>query len=109
MGNAHAAPKAANLTARSLKVTLVLDPTEVAIALQPFAAVETRIPLQINVAGRSLRADFAPRAVRRALAALQEHGAESVSVLIQGRLMGDNSIADCGLVAQPKVKAAVAA
>lgn len=90
------------LSAKSLKVVLVLDTPAVAEALQPYATVEKRIPMQIVVEGRNLSAEFAPRAVRKLLATVAEHGAGGVSCLIQGRLLRDNSIGDAGLSAQPK-------
>jgi hypothetical protein len=79
-----------------------LEPAAVATALQPFAHDDSRTRIQIEVEGRKLCADFAPKAVRKTLAAIREHGAEGVAVLIQGRLMADNTVADAGLVAQPK-------
>jgi hypothetical protein len=95
------------LSARSLKIVLVLDPPALAAALQPYATVEQRIPVTVAVEGRRLTADFAPRAVRRALTSIEEYGTDGVACLIQGKLMPDNSIGDAGLVAQQKAKPAM--
>jgi hypothetical protein len=92
------------LQARSIKLTLVLDPPAVAAALEPFATTEQRIPVTVSVEGRRLTADFPPRAVRRALATITEHGSDGVTCLIQGKLLADNSIGDAGLLAQPKAR-----
>jgi hypothetical protein len=54
------------------------------------------------VEGRKLRFDVAPRAIRKCLATISEHRAENVVVLVQGKLLGDNTVADAGLVAQVK-------
>ena len=90
------------LASRSIKITLVLDPAAVASALRPHAQGDDRVAVDIAVEGRTLRADFNPKSVRKVIAAIREHGPEGVAVLIQGRLMADNSLTDCGLVAQPK-------
>jgi hypothetical protein len=42
-----------HLTARSLKIVLILDPVAVATALKPFATVEHRIPMTIEVGCQS--------------------------------------------------------
>jgi len=90
------------LTARAIKIVLVLDPAAVEQTLRPLAIADRRVPIAVDVEGRRLTAEFAPKAVRKVLSVLAEHGADGVAVLIQGRLMADNSIADAGLVAQPK-------
>jgi hypothetical protein len=60
----------------------------------------------ITVVGRRLTADFPPRAIRKALATIAEHGADGVACLIQGRLLADSAIADAGLSVQPKTRPA---
>jgi hypothetical protein len=94
------------LTARSLKIVLLLDPAALGASLQPYATVEDRVPFLIAVEGRRLTADFPPRAVRKVLATIAEHGVDGIACMVQGRLLGDNSIGDAGLSAQPKAKTA---
>jgi hypothetical protein len=92
------------LTARSIKVTLVLDAAEVADVLQQTVAVaDTPVPFAINVEGRRLRCNFAAKSVRNCLVTLHEHGPANVAVSVQGKLMRDDTIAEAGLVAQVKV------
>ncbi len=49
-----------------------------------------------------MMADVASKALRKAMSALQEHGADGVVLLLQGKLAGA-TIAEAGLVAAPKV------
>ena len=49
--------------------------------------------------------DLNAKSVRKAIAAIREHGSDNVAAIIQGRLAGD-SITAAGLVAQAKVKPA---
>jgi hypothetical protein len=66
---------------------LLLDPAAPADALRPYALVEHRVPFLITVEGRRLTADFAPRAVRKVLGAIAEHGTDGVVCMVQGRLL----------------------
>jgi hypothetical protein len=91
-----------SLTSRAIKVTVVLNSAEVAKALAPLQTTERRIPLQFTVEGRTLAADFSPKAIRRAYATIREHGPEGVAVIVQGKLLRDDTIAEAGLVAQVK-------
>jgi hypothetical protein len=92
------------VTSRAIKIVLVLDAAQVRAAIRPVQDVAARIPFSINVDGRRLTADFAPKAVRKCFAMIEEHGAEGCAVLIQGKLMPGDTIAEAGLVAQPKRK-----
>ena len=67
-----------------------------------------RVVVEIQLPDRRVTADVATKSVRRALATIAEHGPDGVSVIVQGKLVGD-TIADAGLMAQPKAKPAVAA
>ena len=73
---------------RKLKATAFLDP-------EPFTALEItntsppRTMLHIAVGERLIRADVSTRSVRRALAALSEHGTDAVMLTLQGSLAGD--------------------
>jgi hypothetical protein len=100
----------AQVTARSIKIVMVLDPAATVAAFRPFQAINTeRALMEITVEGRKLRASFSTKSVRKVINTIKEHGAERVSVLIQGRLMGDDEIAEAGLVAQPKIAKPAAA
>ena len=57
--------------------------------------------LAVEVAGRTLAADIAAKALRKAKATIAEHGADQVALILQGKLDG-NAIMEAGLVAQPK-------
>jgi hypothetical protein len=52
--------------------------------------------------GRRLAMDFALRAVRRAYAIIEQNGPENVGVIIQGKLLANDKLADAGLNAQVK-------
>jgi ribosomal protein S3 len=53
-------------------------------------------------------ADINAKSVRKAAATIGEHGPDGVAVIIQGKLVGD-TIAEAGIVAQPKVRPQTAA
>jgi hypothetical protein len=91
-----------SLTSRAIKVTLVLNSAEVAKTLAPLQTTERRVPLTFTAEGRRLTADFAPKAIRRACATIAEHGPDGVGVIVQGKLLRDDTIAEAGLVAQVK-------
>jgi hypothetical protein len=90
------------LTARSIKLVVPLDAAAVLATLRPLQRNEARIMFEIEVDGRRLRCDFAPKAVRKAFGIIAEHGAENVAVIVQGKLGRDDTIAEAGLVAQVK-------
>jgi UDP-N-acetylmuramate-alanine ligase len=92
------------LQARSIKLVVVLDTAAVRSALAQLQRVERRIPLAFAVAGRTLTADFAPKSIRRCFATIDEHGAGNVAVILQGKLLANNSVAEAGLVAQLKIR-----
>jgi hypothetical protein len=102
-GNLRHGP--AKLGARSCKVTLLLDPAAVLAALKQHAqAAGDRVAVVVQVDGRSLTASINAKSVRKTVSAIRDQGPDGVAVIIQGRLMDDNSIAECGLVAQPKIR-----
>jgi len=100
------------VSARSIKITIVLDPVEVLGVLQQATAIaDARVPFTIEVEGRKLRTNFSAKSVRKALATLHHNGPEAVVVIIQGKLLRDDTIGEAGLVAQlraPKPEAVVA-
>jgi hypothetical protein len=94
------------LNARALKVTISLDSAEVAQLVAPDRT--PRVTLTVRLPDRSLIADLAAKSVRRALATITEHGSTGVTVIVQGKLVGD-TITEAGLMAQPKARAHAAA
>ena len=90
------------LTTRALKCTVVLDPAE----LESLALVEgiPRVQLNIRTAdGRTVTADIAAKAVRKARAVIAEHGVTGVAAFLQGKLGKGDVLLEAGLVAQPKM------
>ena len=94
------------LNARALKCTVVLDPAEVAQLVAPDG--KPRVAIDIRLPDRRVSAELNAKSVRRALAVIAEHGPDGVSVIVQGKLAAD-SIAEAGIVAQPKVRPQAAA
>lgn len=92
------------LNARALKCTLLLDASGLAVR-NPSSA---RNVLQIAVAGgRIVSADIAGKSLRKAKAAIAEHGADMVACIIQGKLTDKSEIIEAGLVVQAKNAARV--
>jgi hypothetical protein len=61
-----------------------------------------RTVLNIRLPDRSVSADLASKSIRKAQAAIDEHGADGVACIIQGKLVAGDRIAEAGLVAQVK-------
>jgi hypothetical protein len=94
----------AHLNARAIKVTVVLDASEVArLAVpegQPRVTLSIRVGGEISVGGeRLVTAELAAKSVRKAQAAIIEQG---VAVVLQGRLVAGDVLAEAGLACQPK-------
>jgi hypothetical protein len=90
------------ITARALKVTAVVDAAEVA----KLAAEGPRVAASVEVAGFGLAVDFNGKSLRKVQEAIRVLGAESVAVIVQGRLSPErDAILEAGIVAQPRVKA----
>jgi ribosomal protein S3 len=94
------------LNARALKCTVVLEPAEVAQLVAPDG--KPRVVLAIRLPDRRVSVDLNAKSVRKAVAAIAEHGPDGVAVIVQGKLVGD-AITEAGIVAQPKVKPQTAA
>jgi hypothetical protein len=86
-------------TAKSIKVTLVIDPAPLARVQIPNGT--SRVALSVAVAGRNLRADLNAKSARRAIATIAAHGPEAVACVLQGRLDGD-TVLEAGLAVQPR-------
>ena len=89
------------LNARSLKCTVVLDPAEV-VAI-PVKDGLPRVLLRIRLPDRTVTADLAAKSVRRAQAAIREHGDDGVAAIIQGKLVAGDVMQEAGLAVQPKI------
>jgi hypothetical protein len=89
------------LSARALKITVPLDAAEVK-ALP--ASDATRCQLAIACEGKIYIADVATKALRKAKGVISANGVENVFAMVQGKLKGNNEIAEAGLVAQVKVQ-----
>ena len=89
------------LNARAMKVTVVLDPAEMAQLAAPDG--KPRVVIDIRLPDRRLSVDLNAKSVRRALATIAEHGPDGVSVIVQGKLVAD-TITEAGIMAQPKVR-----
>jgi hypothetical protein len=87
------------LNARALKCTVVLDPAEVAQLVAPDG--KPRVVIDIRLPDRRLSADLNAKSVRRTIATIGEHGPDGVTVVVQGKLVGD-TISEAGIMAQPK-------
>jgi predicted O-methyltransferase YrrM len=67
------------------------------------------VTLRIRVDGRTVTADVAAKALRKAKATIAQAGADGVAVLVQGRLAIDNALLEAGLVVQDAEERDVAA
>ena len=77
-----------------------------AAAVQAIPAIDgaVRTIITITVAGRTVSADLATKSIRKAHITLAEHGLNGVVCVLQGKLQGDNTLADAGLAAQVKAQ-----
>jgi hypothetical protein len=90
------------LNGRAIKVTIVLDPAEIAVLTAPGG--QSRTTLQIKAGGRNVCADIATKSLRKAIALIREVGADGCVVVVQGKLGPGDVVSECGLVAQAKVR-----
>jgi hypothetical protein len=88
-----------NLAAKSLKVTLVLDPADLVGVTVPNVP---QVPFAITVGGRVVKGRFNAKTLRRSAAVVAELGAERVAVLVSGRLGAGDEILDAGIAAQAR-------
>jgi len=97
-----------NLTARSLKATLVLEPAQLAELVVRDGV--PRVELRIEVDGRLVVTDIAAKSARKALATIRGHGPDGVMAILQGKLGKGDALLEAGLVVvvQPKVPKAAA-
>ena len=94
-------PKVPTLQAKALKATVVLAPAEV-LGI-PAKDGQARTLLKIAVGGlHSITVDIATKSIRKAKAAITEHGVDGCSAIVQGKLLSAEVLGDAGLVIQPK-------
>jgi hypothetical protein len=86
-------------TAKALKVTAVLDPSALVGVVVPDGT--SRAVLVVRLPGQTVTAAVAAKSLRRAVAAIAEHGIDGVACVLQGRLDG-GAIAEAGISAMPK-------
>jgi hypothetical protein len=85
-------------TSKALKVSLVLDPATLAGVVVPPG---DGVTLAIRLSDRTVTAVLNPKTFRKTVAAIAEHGPDSVALVLSGRLDG-SAIAEAGLSAMPK-------
>jgi hypothetical protein len=95
------------LTAKALKVTLVLDAAQVAAI--DLADGQPAPPFSVGIAsangavdGRKVTAQVNAKSLRKVIAAIGQHGPDHVAVILQGKLIEGDILAEAGLVAQVK-------
>jgi hypothetical protein len=88
------------LAAKALKVSLVLDPAAIAGCI---VSNQARVEFAVAVDGRTVRGSLNAKSVKKAVAAIAEHGADGVAVVLQGKLAAGDVLEEAGLSAQVKV------
>lgn len=94
------------LSAKSLKVTVVLDPAALVGITVPDG--QPKFPISLAAGGHVLQADLNAKSLRRCIAAIGEAAPDGVAVVLQGRLEGE-VILDAGISAQPRAPKVAAA
>jgi hypothetical protein len=93
-------------SAKKLKVTLVLESAPFVQMGVPPDSAPPRTTITVNVSGRTVTADIATKSVRKAVKQLLEHGAQNVTLILQGALAANDCMEEAGLVAQAKAQPA---
>jgi len=89
------------LNAKRLKVTTTINAAELHAVTAPDG--KPRIILTIRLPDRAVRAEIAAKSLRKAQTAIREHGADHVTLVLQGNLVAGDVISEAGLSAQPTV------
>jgi len=93
-------PRPGTLTAGRLKVTLVLNAAELLAVKAP--KDKQRVTLRIRLSDRAITAEIAAKSLRKAQTAIRVAGADNIALVLQGRFIAGDVIAEAGLSAQPK-------
>ena len=88
------------LSASRLKITTILNAAELLAINAPDG--KPRITLRIRLPERTMTAEVAAKSLRKAQTAIRETGADNIALVLQGRLIAGDVIAEAGLSAQPK-------
>jgi hypothetical protein len=86
-------------TAKSVKVTLVLDPAGIT---RIDSIGQKQVKVRITVEEMILEADLNSKSYRKAIATIDELGVDNCNVILQGSMKIQGKIAGAGLVVQPK-------
>jgi hypothetical protein len=86
-------------TAKSVKVTLVLDPAGIT---RIDSIGQKQVKVRITVEAMILEADLNSKSYRKALTTIDELGAENCNVILQGSMKIQGKIEGAGLAVQPK-------
>ena len=89
------------LKARSLKCTIVLDSAELA-TVRLREGID-RYALRVATAARIITLEVNARSLRRALAAITEHGTDAVAVILEERLGAWDVLLDADPAMRPRV------
>jgi hypothetical protein len=95
-------PTRPTLTAARLKVSLTLNPDE--LAAVPVEDGKPRVRLRIRLPDRKLSADIATKSLRKAQSAIRASGGDAIALAVRGCLVAGDIIAEAGLSAQPTPK-----
>lgn len=93
------------LTAKSAKLTLVLDPAEVAAWSVPEG--QKHFKFKVRYQGAHIEVQLSTKGIRKTVAIVKELGVDGVAVIIQGKLQTTQttiSIEEAGILAQPRPK-----
>lgn len=93
--------KPGRITATRLKVSMLLNPSELVSLAAPEG--KPRVVIRVTLPGRTVTADVAAKSLRKVQAAIRETGADNVVIVLQGHLVADDKIEEAGLTAQAKV------
>jgi len=87
-------------TAQRLKVTTTLNAAEL-LAI-PAPEGRPRLTLRIRLPDRTITAEIAAKSLRKAQTAIREADADNIALVLQGRFIAGDRVAEAGLSAQPK-------
>jgi hypothetical protein len=91
-------------TACKLRTIVVMNAAPFAQMGMPPDTAPSRTTVVVSIAGRTVTADLSTKSIRRAVKALQEHGPDNITLVLQGALAVNNHLEEAGLVAKIKTK-----